>query len=243
MNARPRHILKFVEHYASTYPTTPILHLTSNSSDFFFNTSARQRAEFTPAINVIVSQLSETNRDGLILMHALSNGGGAQVALLSKHFRETQGEPLPAGALIMDSLPGKAKFWQGLALFSQGLPKFKPVRFLLQLFLGLLLCTFYIVPEKLGRKSHATMLRDYLNSEDYLPKYAKRCYIYSMSDRFVSAVDVQQHLDEAKAKGLMVETVCFEDSGHVEHMRMYPKTYWKAVQRAWEMPIIDFQTS
>jgi hypothetical protein len=234
MNAQPRHIVKFVAYYAVTYPETPILLLTSSTASFFLNTSRRQRADFDPAIKAILGRIDAKNKENSILVHALSNGGGGQIAFLSKLYSELQCRPLPAKAIILDSLPGKARFLQGLATFSHDLPKLWLLRVPLQLVFGILLFTFYILPEAFGIKSLALQLRDCLNSTDYLPRNAHRCYIYSTADEFILAADIEQHAGEARTKGLHVDTVCFRESGHVQHMREDPDTYWRAVRETWE---------
>jgi hypothetical protein len=234
MNAKPRHIIKYVIHYAAEYTKTPLLLLTSSTADFFLNTTQRQRSDFKPAIEAILSRIDPKTTNNSILVHALSNGGGGQISLLSKLFFELHGRPLPARAVILDSVPGRARLIQGLVSISPNLPRLWLLRILAQLVFGIMIFAFYILPQSLGGKNLVLLVRDYLNNMDYLPRDARRCYIYSVADKIISTGDVEEHALDAKAKAMDVETVCYQDSGHVEHMREDAGRYWAAVRRTWE---------
>ena len=44
---------------------------------------------------------------------------------------------------------------------------------------------------------------------------------------------VQDHVGEARQRGLDVSEVVFEDSAHVSHAKRYPGRYWQEVMRFW----------
>ncbi|KAK9318818.1 hypothetical protein V1517DRAFT_359709 [Lipomyces orientalis] len=236
MNASPRHIAKFTEYYQLIYPSSPILLLTSSTADFFFNTSPR------------------SGPTGGLLVHGFSNGGGGQVAFLVEHYKAATGHPLPAAAVILDSLPGRSRFRVGIRTLSFGLPRAWYVRWPLQLAFAVLLAVFFQIPHALGRQTLATRLWNDLNAVISGPRLGKvkkrgsgnergavirteapRCYIYSDADEFILDHDIEDHADEADAKGLKVKKVKFTGTKHVEHMRADPERYWSAVKVTWDV--------
>jgi hypothetical protein len=207
--------------------------------DLFINSAAR---DYTPAIATVHSFVKgDTKSSGAeekasgLLIHAFSNGGAAHIGFMSKLYFEVHGQPLPATAIIFDSSPGKARVRQGVATFAHILPKFWILRLPLKCFLGLLLVIFYLIPEAMGRQNLSTTFRKILNSvnPEYISKKAGRCYIYSYSDRFVQATDVEEHAREAEILGLSVTKTLFNSSPHVGHMSLDPTRYWTIVQQTW----------
>ncbi|KAK9494589.1 hypothetical protein V1508DRAFT_412089 [Lipomyces doorenjongii] len=47
--------------------------------------------------------------------------------------------------------------------------------------------------------------------------------------------DIEDHADEADAKGLKVKKLKFTWTKHVEHMRTDPERYWGAVKGTWDV--------
>ncbi|KAH7418811.1 hypothetical protein BKA64DRAFT_730305 [Cadophora sp. MPI-SDFR-AT-0126] len=234
MNASSRHISKYTSHYQSLYPSTPILLVTSSTSDFFPFSTQHRLTTLAPAISTIRAYTDgkHVSRSGL-LVHAMSNGGGGQLALLSKQYLTKTGRPLPANAIVHDSLPGTARFKQGLATFSLGLPATWYLRLPMQLMYSILLLFWYILPQILGQKILALVILNSIEPE-FIRKEAKRCYIYSDGDEVVLDKDVEEHAKEAERNGLRIEKVKFEGTSHVGHMRSDPARYWEIVKRSWE---------
>ncbi|OMP84217.1 Transmembrane protein 53 [Diplodia seriata] len=244
MDALPRHVAKYTTYYRTLYPASPILLVTSATADFFFNTSSRQRRELAPALAAIRSYVpappttNSTAANGCgggLLVHALSNGGCGHLAMLSAQYRHlTNGAPLPARSIIYDSAPGRSRFAQGLAAMSLSLPPSPFIRLPLQLVLAVLLVLCFHVPPLFGVRTAATSMRDVLNDAAYVCAEAPRLYVYSSADAVILAGDVEEHAEEARARGLRVERAVFEGSAHVGHMRMEPERYWELVATAWE---------
>ncbi|KAK9386680.1 hypothetical protein V1515DRAFT_587017 [Lipomyces mesembrius] len=160
---------------------------------------------------------STPGEGGGLLVHGFSNGGGGQVAFLAEHYKAATGHPLPARAVILDSLPGRSRFRVGIRTLSFGLPKAWYVRWPLQLAFAVLLAVFFQIPHSLGRQTLATRLRDDLNAVVSAPRLG------------------EDHADEADAKGLKVKKVKFTGTKHVEHMRTDPERYWGAVKGTWDV--------
>lgn len=232
LNAAQHYITKYVEHYLRTYPDTPILHLSSSTSDFFASLSGQQR-DLEPALELVKTHLSDGKSSNRILVHAFSNGGGSQVAYLAKSFMESEGRPLPARAFIFDSLPGRTGFQDGIWLMSEGLPKIWLLRLPFQIIFGLMIGVFFTIPEMLGRESAVIRFRKYLNTSEICHGAIPRLYIYSTQDPFVKATDVEDHIAQAKENNMVVEVLRFEDSDHVKHMKTHPQRYWERINSCW----------
>ena len=79
-------------------------------------------------------------------------------------------------------------------------------------------------------------MRANLNSTDpeYISKEASRCYIYWDMDPLIGDEDIEDHAEDAKAKGLKVDMVKYAGSTHVAHMKVDPVRYWAVVKKLWD---------
>ena len=60
-------------------------------------------------------------------------------------------------------------------------------------------------------------------------------FLYSKADKVVAHHDVEDMIERRKSMGVHVDSVCWEGSDHVTHLRQYPEAYKKA---CWEF--LDF---
>ena len=106
-----------------------------------------------------------------------------------------------------------------------------------RIFFLILITLAYVIPLWLGKKNLAQRFRDALNCTDpeYLRKEAPRCYIYSKSDTMILDRDVEEHADEAEAKGMHIVKERFVGTPHVGHMRGDGARYWGIVGKTWDM--------
>lgn len=75
-----------------------------------------------------------------------------------------------------------------------------------------------------------------LNTPDFLPwtsTKSPRLYVYSVNDNISSASRIEAHIEGARAEGIRVHTLRFEDSEHVAHARRHPVYYWGAIENLW----------
>ncbi|KAK8169705.1 hypothetical protein IWX90DRAFT_383646 [Phyllosticta citrichinensis] len=235
MDANVKHVSKYVLYYQQLWPSTPILLLTSSTSDFFFNNKARQKKDLAPALAALHNFIPTPDSDGLFV-HAMSNGGSGNLILLAEQYRFITERPLPAQTLILDSAPGHSRLLPAITAMSMALPKQFYVRWPMQFAIGALVLLLYQIPPMFGFPTMATLLRHHLNSTspEVIRKEAPRWYVYSNGDQIIPAGDVEEHAAEAEAKGLDVHRENFGNSPHVGHMREDPDRYWTTVCKAWE---------
>ena len=226
--ANIKHVAKYTPGYIDLYPAAQIVLVTSAFTDFVFGSSTSKKLQLEPVIQTLT-----TNPEARILVHLLSNGGSHKLWRIAKLYQGTQGRLLPMHALVLDSAPGKTTFERSIEAIAYELPQAwylrLPALSLLYLFLSIL----WIVLTVTGRTSTVDRVWKELNDPDLITVKAIREYIYSRADRLVFWKDVENHADEAEAKGYQVRKEAFENTGHVAHMRVEPERYWSEVAALW----------
>ena len=236
MGAQLRHVSKYTSHYSNLYPNARILLITTSWGDFIYRPSGTQHRRLAPAIAALLA-----NSDEKLLVHLFSNGGSKQLNNLNAAFRKETGRLLPIQALVLDSAPGRARFWQSIRTMLLTLPTqwyLRPILFVLTV---LLVGSFWLVRQLTEAKDVLEQLREDLNDIRLMAHEARRCYFYSEADESVAAKDVEDHADEARRRGWLVSTEKFVGSGHVGHMRLDGARYWKIVDELWEQSCRDVQ--
>jgi len=238
MGGSPRNIAKYTAGYQLLYPSARIVLVTSSLPDLLRTPAMmRQRAQASfPAIRSS-ENLQCQNGTGL-LVHAFSNGGVMNLVAVSKYYRETQGSPLPARALVLDSAAGGDRFvreWKRwIKTLSVGLPRSRYVRWPAQLLIVVALGVLLGLRSLLGIENPAASARRGSNNDDLISSRGRRCYLYSEDDELIGWRDVEEHAASAVGKGWEVETNKFKGSSHVEHARVNAEGYWAAVKRTWD---------
>ncbi len=139
-------------------------------------------------------------------------------------------------AIILDSCPGDESLSAAQRAFSSAFSR-SIIRILANVFVALLYCLQILARYLFRQKSILQHMKYRLNDSHVLPwtgKGTPRLYIYSDGDEIVASGAVEEHVTEAKAKGLNVRAEKFgNESKHVAHARADPKRYWGAVERVW----------
>ncbi|MCJ1292606.1 hypothetical protein MMC34_004158 [Xylographa carneopallida] len=227
--ANIKHVAKYIPGYIDLYPTAQIILVTSAFTDFVFGGSASKRLWLEPVIQILTP-----HPEARILVHLFSNGGSHKLWRLAKLYREKQGRVLPMNAMILDSAPGKTTFERSAEAIAYELPKAWYLRLPGLLLLHLFLSLLWAVLTATGRKSTIDRVWEELNDPDLISVKAIREYIYSKADRLVWWKDVEDHADEAEARGYQVRKEMFENTGHVAHMRLEYEKYWSEVAALWD---------
>lgn len=85
-----------------------------------------------------------------------------------------------------------------------------------------------------GKLDLIAQTRADLNDGRYFGVDAPRMYIYSEADDKVAWEYVEEHMDEARALGYVVEGDRWVDSTHCGHLLVDFERYWKCVTMLWE---------
>ncbi|MCJ1377104.1 hypothetical protein MMC17_000195 [Xylographa soralifera] len=226
--ANIKHVVKYTPGYIDLYPEAQIILVTSAFADFVFGSSASKKLQLEPVIQILLS-----NPNARILVHLFSNGGSHKLWRLAKLYKETQGRLLPMDALVLDSAPGKATLKRSAEAMAYEMPQAWYLRLPGLALLYLFLFIFKVVLTVTGGTITIDRVWKELNDPDLIRVQAMREYIYSKADRLVFWKDVEDHADEAEAKGYQVRKETFENTGHVGHMRLEYERYWREIAALW----------
>jgi hypothetical protein len=230
LDALPKHIAKYTEGYKVLYPNARILLVTTSFVEMTFHSLKSEAARVEPALEVILAGPS----DEKILLAFSSNGGAYTSSYIAREYKARTGRPLPLGAQIQDSSPGRWNYGRTLNALLVSLPRQFVLRWLGYLFLHAFLCWYVISGRIRGKEDFFTILRGQLNDKTLFNQRAPRLYFYSHEDSMVSWEDIEVHSKEAEAKGYKVTTEEFVGSPHCGHLTKDPVRYWGAVKAVWE---------
>ena len=224
--AHPRNIANYIASYSMYFPSAQIFSFTTSFTDVLHYSPASKRKQLAHAVEEI-RQASPTTR---ISVHLFSNGGAFKMTQFASLYRDITGKVLPIQAMILDSAPGKALYWKTIAAINYGLPKKWHLRWPLSLLAHLLVIYFVLIAKLPGRVDRIKHIRRDTNNPRLVDVRARRCYIYSKTDDLVGWRDVEDHADDAEARGWNVRKEEFKGSRHVAHVTIHEERYWRTVK-------------
>lgn len=136
--------------------------------------------------------------------------------------------------VVIDSAPGKARFMKAAQAYALSINA-NPLKKCFMV-LGLLLylvwtglvayITKLINPQKIGHDKHylyETMASD--------PTRWPMMFLFSESDKVILPCDVEEMINKRKQLGVHVDSVCWNDTDHVSHIRKHPEEYIEACEK------------
>jgi hypothetical protein len=236
--ARARYVVKYTAEYQSLFPHTRIMVITTTAKDLCLRNSKRKQSRLKPAIERISSLaylLHAGDHASGILMHVFSEGGSNKACELAEAYFANTGQRLPVSALCFDSTPGHPRYLRLCNALNKSLPSIPLLRhtglILGSAVLGAIWITY--CGFKGFENNVITKTRRRLLDPTHFDLTAPRCYLYSKNDALIAYQDVCEHANESILKGIPVEEVLFEESGHVGHAKLEPDRYWRAVMATW----------
>ncbi|CAI6334378.1 unnamed protein product [Periconia digitata] len=226
-----KHIQKYTNTYTTLFPTARILLIRCFTIDVF-RSSATSARNLQPALDVV---RAHAQQGGEVLCHSFSNGGGTQIVEFARAWRDAYGETMPMRAQIVDSAPGKGDWGRSHAAIAASLPRRSvALSVVFGVAVHVLLFCVLVVDTLRWKENSMVIMCGEMNCGTLFGRVAPRVYLYSKADEMVGWEEVEEHADEAAAKGWDVERVRFEKSAHAGHVREDADKYWGAVLRAWE---------
>ncbi|MCJ1396599.1 hypothetical protein MMC18_009500 [Xylographa bjoerkii] len=217
--ANIKHVAKYTLGYIDLYPGADIILVTSAFTDFILGSSASKKLQLKPVIQAYTS-----NPKARVLVHLFSNGGSHKLWTLAKLYKETEGRLLPMNAIVLDSGPGRATFERTGEALAYELPNAWYLRLPSMALMYLFVFMFWAVLTVTGWTNIIDRVWQELNDPDLISIKATREYIYSKADKLVMWKDVENHADEAEAKGYQTKKETYENTGHVAHMKLDQKS-------------------
>lgn len=235
MNASATHITKYIVGYQALFPTSSILLIRSSAPDILYRSVSTLRRRIEPALAVVQSTCSQEPSKPEILLHAFSNGGSHHAINLLRYHLSSTGQTLPLHAKVLDSCPGRGNFRRSYLALSAPFER-QPlyIRLVGSILVVLTLCLYWVFMFSLRLENPIEAIRQELNDKS-MSRETKRIYIYSDTDRMVHWKEVEDHAEDARNKGFMVELERFEGSEHASHVRVGGgERYWRIVKDLWQ---------
>ena len=151
--------------------------------------------------------------------HIMSNGGARSFCCFEEHFRK-QFKPLNVETLIIDSCPTlEPKSFPPLSFFVPWVPK------LISKILDIILFPFVMLHHIWITMNPSSSIFYKQSNRILRQLQVPKLFLYSQADVVVPAADIEKAIDIAKLNGSKVEAIDFNDSSHVQHLRMHPVLY------------------
>ncbi|KAF5125663.1 Transmembrane protein 53 [Metarhizium anisopliae] len=235
----PKHVAKYADGFRELFPHATQIVILSPIYRAMFSDLQTRSEHMVPVLKAL-SEKSATLENERILVHAMSNTGGINYAATLNSYQEVFGKPLPHRLLSLDSTPGNTYWsWSNVSRWSRamtlGTAAWFPWPFAMtQSIWAAFLSVSSLYKWMIGQENPGTWSVRALSNEKYEVAGASRLYLYSKEDDLIGWEDIESNVAEARALGRKADTEMFDGSGHVEHMRKFPKQYWAAIQRAWQ---------
>lgn len=246
--ATTKRIEKYTQGYHRLWPDSKILLIRTTIGQYLFQSNSSLHRKLRPAhreIRRLGLESQHQNRtlsepeDGEIVLHIFSLGGSntaTQLLESTNAILSTLGQqgPLPLRQIVLDSCPGDPGIHSSYTAGAHSLPDIG--------FLRPLGCAaMYILVAGLAgmeatglRAPLARNLRSQLNDTDIFSAKATRVYLTSEADSIVDSRDVEEHRDQAAAKGLATDILRFRRAGHCSLILEDDDAYWNAIASGWE---------
>lgn len=234
MAAQPTHITKYITGYQSLFPTAKILLIRSEAPDILYRSTKTLHRRIQPALDVVRSVGDDEASAPRILLHVFSNGGSHQATNLLQFYQDDTGHKFPLHAKILDSCPGRGNFSRSYLALAAPFER-QPIylRLPASFAIVLILCLFWLLVTSFGAQNPIETIRQRMNDKSLVSE-TKRVYTYSDTDPMVHWQEVEDHAEDARSKGFLVEMEKFKGSGHAAHVRIGGgERYWRIVEELW----------
>ncbi|KAK8095956.1 uncharacterized protein PG998_002583 [Apiospora kogelbergensis] len=250
-DGRPRNVSKYIEGYRALYPRATVVAVLATTFKAAYQPLHERTEGMMPVVDAAFP--ARQQRPPRVLLHAMSNAGGINLASTLNAHLARHGTPLPHRVMVLDSVPGGVVFHRQVGRWSRAmaigmrrsLPRWVPQAVLQAAFWVFLWAHKFW--EFVLRRHHAgAWSREAVNRHEMVPvpprddsrtaedQHApRRLYLYSKEDDIIGWEDIEEHAEHASKLGYHADTEMFEGSGHVDHMRHHPQKYWESIARTW----------
>lgn len=248
--ATTKRIEKYTEGYHRLWPCSKILLIRTTLSEYLVQSTTSLHRRLRPAHREIrkiglerqsqhQDKLTSEPQTGEIILHIFSLGGTNTATQLLESMNailSTLGQegPLPLRQIVLDSCPGDPGIYSTFAAGAHSLPEISLLRPLGSTAMFILAAGFAGMEATGLRTPLAKKLRSQLNDPEIFSARATRLYLTSDADTIVDSQDVEEHRNQAAAKGLTTDILRFHRAGHCSLVLEDGAAYWNAIASAWE---------
>lgn len=218
-----RHIAKYSAIYEKRCVT--VSYTAPNRDIFFRSNNLCHAAE--KLLEIIVDLDLEAHP---IFVHSFSNGGGLVYRWISETIHsKTEFKQIRLAGAIFDSCPGKRRLFKGLKVLMMITSKRSAF---IKFFFGVaFICFVFLESVKLKIKEIlrlSTIQSTYWQALENDTSTCPQLYLYSKKDDIVSYRDVEDMTAVRIQRGVDIQSICWEDSGHVAHLVTHRESYIKS---------------
>ncbi|KAK3373116.1 hypothetical protein B0T24DRAFT_250125 [Lasiosphaeria ovina] len=237
-DALPKHVAKYAHGYRHLYPHARMVLVFSPILKALIQGLEARAQNMEPIIDAIYGGKDEKTTER-VLVHAMSNTGGINLAATLYAYHQCTGSVFPHQLLVLDSTPGSSNFFANIGRWSRamalGAAGWLPWPFVVtQTLAATFLAGLHFYGWVLGISSTAAYSTSVVNDTTLSDVGARRLYLYSKADDIIHWEDIEVHAAQARERGFDVEAELFEGTPHVGHMRKHAQKYWDAIARAWK---------
>jgi hypothetical protein len=238
----PKHVAKYADGFRALFPRARQFLVLSPIAKAMFSSNEQRAEAMKPLVRAMFADAVAKQAPPpptRVLAHTMSNTGAINYSGTLHAHNALFGGPLEHQLLVMDSTPGSTvmtvenlKRWsRAMAL---GTAPWFPWPFVVtQAIMGVLLVVNECVQRAVGRENAGAAARRAAADESFLRRDVRTLYLYSQEDDLIAYQDIEAHVAESRSRGWEADTVLFDGSGHVGHMRMHPVKYWDAMRQSW----------
>lgn len=244
-DSNPKHVIKYADGYRNLYPHARLVVVFAPILKAITQTLETRSKTMAPVIDAAFGEDShdpEEHKKERILVTAMSNTGGINIASTMHAYYRRFGVPMPYRLLICDSTPGSTEFFPNIGRWSHamalGAAKFMPWPFVITqgiaaFFLGLLHGLCWVFSIQSAAEFSVNAVND-VGENGLSTLNTAKLYLYSKEDEIILWNDIEAHAAEAREKGFDVQLEMFEGTPHVGHMKMHTEQYWGAIEKRWK---------
>lgn len=251
--ATEKRIEKYTKGYHNLWPRSRILLIRTTLGEYLVQSTNSLRRKLRPAYreirrvgleNQCQNKISSKPEDRELILHIFSQGGGNTATQLLESMNAilaTLGhqEPLPLRQIVLDSCPGDPGIYSTFSAGARSLPDNSILRPLGGAVLYILAVGLAGMEATGLRTPLARNMRSQLNDQKVLSAKASRLYLTSEADNIVDSRDVEEHWNQAIAKGLKADILRFRKAGHCSLVLEDDAAYWGAIASGWERSAAD----
>lgn len=250
--ASAKNIGHYVTGHRTMFPGAAILLVTARLAEITVTPFATMHARLQPARDTILKYILQYHQEqrecpaSSVLWHIFSNGGlnmAIQLARITRQKLAVDGSPSQStsvfdesmAGIIMDCCPGDSSLNKTYKAAAYSLPNTWTSQTIGPLLLYPTIATLLVVQNSgiLGKGGSLGDLYKGAHDPAVFGWRVPRLYLYSVSDRLVPWRFVNRHMDEAREKGIPVNSENIPGGGHCALLRGDATRYWRAVERFW----------
>lgn len=240
-DASPKHVVKYTDGYRKLFPHARQIAVLSSIRRGMLEDVQQRAAGMRPVVEAAYPpDVRGAADEDAVLIQTMSNMGGINFASTMEAYRQIHDAPMPQRLVVYDSTPGSPFMtWETLGRWSDatamGLAPYVPLPYVVtKVIAGVLLAAVRGVQNIMGWEPAPIFSNRAMTDERYVTRNVRKLYYYGPDDLIIHHSEIEENIARVAKAGYKLDTVVFEGSGHVGHMRVHPDKYWGGIAATWK---------